>query len=236
MRKRRYEKGIHPETIGRRFAQQKDLMSEQEGVYFSEISDVERKVKQVVEAAGVSSIQVAQYINVGRQCYSLAKRFSQATRDAEAQHVVDHWAARGLDGPLLAAACLAGGCNVTDPAAVCYLPCVHGNEAHDPDFVQMATGRYHGDGTAAQAITGVGFQPRFVMIWVHATVSLDGPYAYGVKIDQFFGTFSFYVDGASRARPNQIISLDVDGFTVGDDGVVRHPNYDCVDYDWICLG
>lgn len=90
-------------------------MTEQQQAYFGEISDVEAKAKDIVEAAGVPSFEVAQYINVARQCYSIAKRFSQATRDAEAQHVVDHWVARGLDGTLLVQACVAGGCHPTAP-------------------------------------------------------------------------------------------------------------------------
>ena len=116
-RKRKFEGRIHPERIGAKFGAQKELMTEQQGTYFSEISDVERKVKQVCEAAGVPGFEVAQYINVGRKCYSLAKKFSGATRDAEAQHVVDHWAARGLNGPLLQQACVAGGCHPTAPPA-----------------------------------------------------------------------------------------------------------------------
>lgn len=129
---------MHPERIGAKFRAQKEIMTELEGAYFGQIADVERKVKDACEAAGIPSYQVAQYINVGRQCYSLAKRFTQATRDAEAQAVVNHWAARGLDGPLLAAACLAGGCNVTEPAAVCYNPCVHGSDKHDETVINLA--------------------------------------------------------------------------------------------------
>ena len=129
-RKRKFEGRIHPERIGAKFAAQRETMTEQQGTYFSEISDVERKVKQVCEAAGVPGFEVAQYINVGRKCYSLAKKFSGATRDAEAQHVVDHWISRGLDPDLLQKACLAGGCDTKKAAAKCWNPCVHGPEKH----------------------------------------------------------------------------------------------------------
>ena len=130
-RKRRYEEKIDPDVIGARFRDLKDVMVDQQSEYFPQIANVEAKVKQEVEAAGVPSYQVAQYINVGRECYSIAKRFSQATRDQEAQRVVDKWASRGLDGPLLALACRAGGCDVDPPAEVCYTPCVHGMDKHD---------------------------------------------------------------------------------------------------------
>lgn len=114
-RKRRYEASLHAERIGAKFGAQKPIMTELEGEYLGQIALVESKVKSIVEAAGVPSYLVAQYINVGRQCYSIARRFSQATRDAEAQHVVDHWASRGLNGTLLAQVCLAGGCEVAAP-------------------------------------------------------------------------------------------------------------------------
>ena len=131
LRKRKYDASLDPEKIARNLARLKPGMVEQESVYLAQIANVERKVKDVCEAAGVASFLVAQYINVGRQCYSLAKRFSGATRDGEAQNVVDHWAARGLNGPLLQAACVAGGCHPTAPPGPpvtptkCYFGAVH---------------------------------------------------------------------------------------------------------------
>ena len=137
-RRRRYEEKIHPDVIGARFRDLKDVMVDMQSEYFPQISLVESKVKADVEAAGVPTYQVAQYINVGRECFSIAKRFSQATRDAEAQRVVDKWASRGLDGTLLARACMAGGCAVTPPAAVCYNPCEHGSDVHDETVHNLA--------------------------------------------------------------------------------------------------
>jgi len=130
-RRRKYEAGVNPDVIGKRFGQVKPGMVRQESTYFPQIALVEAEVKRIVEAAGIPSYEVAQYVNVGRVCYSIAKRFSQATRDLEAQRVVNHWAARGLDGPLLAQACRAGGCEVVEPSAVCYNPCAHASDKHD---------------------------------------------------------------------------------------------------------
>lgn len=124
LRKRKYDASLDPKKIARNLARLKPGMVEQESVYLAQIADVERKVKHVCEAAGVPSYQVAQYINVGRQCYSLAKRFSGATRDGEAQNVVDHWAARGLNGTLLQQACVAGGCHPTAPPGPPTVPVV----------------------------------------------------------------------------------------------------------------
>ena len=75
---------------------------------------------------------------------------------------------------------------------------------------RMATGTYTGDGNATQAITGVGFQPDVVSLYVQLDASAGGDWW---KTDQ---------DGTkSRSRSFQwnddmIISLDSDGFTVGD--------------------
>lgn len=81
----------------------------------------------------------------------------------------------------------------------------------------LVTGTYTGNGAATQAITGLGFKPRAVLIYPNATS--------GVNVGQFTktdrdGTFAFgtlvtggAVDGA---KTDQIISLDSDGFTVGD--------------------
>lgn len=130
VRMRRYEKGINPDVIGARFGQVKAGMVRLESEYLAQITLVEGEVKRIVEAVGVPTFEVAQYVNVGRQCYSIAKRFSQATRDLEAQRVVNKWASRGLDGPLLVLACRAGGCEVEEPPAACWNPCPHGMDKH----------------------------------------------------------------------------------------------------------
>jgi hypothetical protein len=83
--------------------------------------------------------------------------------------------------------------------------------------VKMAVGSYTGNGGATQAITGLGFQPTFM--WILDTgggipiwkTSLDGVNA-GITNGQY---------GADL-----IISLNADGFTVGDNtiGYATNPN------------
>lgn len=70
-------------------------------------------------------------------------------------------------------------------------------------------GTYTGDGAASKAVTGIGFQPRMVMIFGHT----DGAAYTHIKTSSD-GTkttriFSDYED-------DLIISLDSNGFTVGD--------------------
>lgn len=76
------------------------------------------------------------------------------------------------------------------------------------DLARIATGEYTGDDGATKAITGVGFQPRRVDI----IPQVDGLALLHIKTDQE-GTFA-YVNG--QYETDHIISLDADGFTVGD--------------------
>lgn len=73
---------------------------------------------------------------------------------------------------------------------------------------KFATGTYTGDGAATKAITGLGFQPRYVYIYPKATTPLSG-----VKTNQdTTGAFTLGVG----YYDDWIVSMDSDGFTVGD--------------------
>lgn len=74
---------------------------------------------------------------------------------------------------------------------------------------RMATGTYTGDGNATQAITGLGFQPDFLIIY-----SQDTDSHIPMKSDQD-GTKT-QMSSAPTWGDDHIISLDSDGFTVGD--------------------
>lgn len=104
---------------------------------------------------------------------------------------------------------------------------------------RIATGTYTGDGTVAQAITGIGFRPKYTKIWEHWTAPHNTETF--IKIDQMdtdhaerqirsAGGTDHYLDDDS------LISLDADGFTVDDDGANQHPNVLNQPYDFICLG
>jgi hypothetical protein len=100
---------------------------------------------------------------------------------------------------------------------------------------QITTGTYTGDGAATQAIAGVGFLPRFVFIYREdGFVSTPGH-----KNDRDGLNTSFQWDGGSdwRYRTDQIISLDADGFTVGDgSGSWNTFNVNLVKYHYVCFG
>ncbi len=122
-RGKRFAAGVDPEKIRMNLAAHKESMVEQEKTYFAEIHGVEQKAKRIVEAAGVDVAAVAQYINIARKCYSLAKRFTGQTLTDEAQRVVNHWVSRGYNASLASGVCNISGCGtsaavVPEPAAV----------------------------------------------------------------------------------------------------------------------
>lgn len=101
LRKRKYESNVDPETLKRQITAVKPLMVEGQSVYFPQIAEVERKVKQICEESGTASYQVAQYINFGRQLYSLSNKFRGQTLIDEACLKAQTWSSRGLDNTLL---------------------------------------------------------------------------------------------------------------------------------------
>jgi len=95
---------------------------------------------------------------------------------------------------------------------------------------RMVMGQYTGDGNATQAITGVGFQPDFLYI----TPFTETQY-YGWKVDQE-GTESSIAATGRFWEDDHIISLDSDGFTVGDgtgSSQGNQMNVNTVDYVYI---
>ena len=79
-------------------------------------------------------------------------------------------------------------------------------------YSRIYTGNYTGDGNATKAVTGIGFQPKYLRIFSHEggldafgeKTASDGVYAAGGDP----GNYQYLADG--------IVSLDSDGFTVGD--------------------
>lgn len=101
---------------------------------------------------------------------------------------------------------------------------------------RIATGTYTGDGTLAQAITGVGFQPKVVMVAKHDVAESGiGTIVLLMKSDTMAGDLSVYFRG-DQSLDNRLISLDADGFTVDDDNGDFHPNKNAQLYDYIAWG
>jgi hypothetical protein len=88
------------ETLG-------DLREDMAARYEAAISQVcvmEAKVREVINACGVSTSQYVPYLNFGRQLYKLSRQqnISGESFAMAAQVLLDKWAARGCDPKILA--------------------------------------------------------------------------------------------------------------------------------------
>lgn len=97
---------------------------------------------------------------------------------------------------------------------------------------RIIVGRYTGDGAATQAVTGLGVKPEALQIWADRTTA--GALAYQkilLKTRSNTTTFCTDIVGMNEVD-DAIVSLDEDGFTVGDEGVA-HPNENLQVYKFI---
>jgi hypothetical protein len=79
-------------------------------------------------------------------------------------------------------------------------------------FVRIKTGTYTGDAAATKVITGVGFKPKALIIYSQVAAR-----HVGIKTDiDTTGAFVLVSNAASLYNDDHIISLNTDGFTVGD--------------------
>ena len=101
---------------------------------------------------------------------------------------------------------------------------------------KLATGKYDGDGAPTQAITGVGFKPKVVIIYKRIN---DSPAGVWIKTDKdsAYSWFAKVSAGLCEWKTGYIISLDNDGFTIGNSGDIYTLNDETTaSYDYIALG
>lgn len=100
---------------------------------------------------------------------------------------------------------------------------------------RIKLGTYTGDGATSLAITGVGFAPKYVRIWVGDTAGAGKSVL--EKMTGLGATLAFLdLDGDTDIVDNAIIALGTDGFTVDDAGADSHPNKNTQAYIYMCLG
>lgn len=105
---------------------------------------------------------------------------------------------------------------------------------HVAEMCRIKTGSYTGDGSIDQGITGVGFQPKFVKIWIKATGAGNQGWE---KLDQGWTTYAYFIASNDYIDiDDAVISLDADGFSVDDAGTDEHPNHDTELYSYLALG
>ncbi len=102
--------------------------------------------------------------------------------------------------------------------------------------MQIDVGSYTGDGTATQAITGIGFLPLFCIIWMRDGGDSDGGIAFRATPDS---------DALSIGQQENVIeyvgnisSLDADGFSVQNQGSANNfdGNKNGKAYTYVCFG
>jgi len=99
---------------------------------------------------------------------------------------------------------------------------------------RIKMGTYTGDGSTSLAITGVGFQPKYVVVWTHETT--EASLARYELHDQAATGLAMKHTSTYTTLDNRINSLDSDGFTVDDDGNDEHPNKNGQVYDYMAFG
>jgi hypothetical protein len=82
----------------------RDDMAKRYEATITQVCAMETKVKEVINAAGVSTSQYVPYLNFGRQLYKLSRQqgISGESFAMAAQVLLDKWAARGCDPKVLA--------------------------------------------------------------------------------------------------------------------------------------
>jgi hypothetical protein len=96
-RARKFEGKMDPDAVRSRIAALKEDMVEQTLQRQAELVSLEKDIKGIVEPHGVPSILIPQYLNVGRQLWSLSGRFSGNTLVLEGQLLAQKWVGRGLN-------------------------------------------------------------------------------------------------------------------------------------------
>jgi len=106
---------------------------------------------------------------------------------------------------------------------------------------EIVTGTYTGDGTLSQAIVGIKQAPKFLKVWEFVTTG-------NTAIDSFETTDTMVDDNVLGVAVNMangktvlaaIVSLDADGFTVGDQAGPsggNHPNKLGTVYNYLAIG
>jgi len=102
---------------------------------------------------------------------------------------------------------------------------------------KIKTGTYTGDGTLSQAITGIGFLPKVLIIEEYSATDGGNINGMSIKTTDNPATFmNWHGNSGDKAYDDSIISLDADGFTVDDQNTDRHPNKNAATYMYTALG
>ena len=109
---------------------------------------------------------------------------------------------------------------------------IPGNMVARGHYGKMKGGTYTGNAAATKAITGVGFQPKVLIVYEQVT---SKALAIKTSIDTT-GSLVIIGNAVNVYANDLIISLDSDGFTVGDGtGSANYVN-EAAAYGYVALG
>ncbi len=100
----RYKAKYNIKRVGETLNDLHEDMAARYEAAISQVYAMETKVKEVINASGVSTTQYVPYLNFGRQLYKLSRQqnISGESFAMAAQVLLDKWAARGCDPEILA--------------------------------------------------------------------------------------------------------------------------------------
>lgn len=137
-RRVKFEHKIDPDVLKTQTTALKPLMVKGQAEYFPAITDLETRIKLLVEAEGVSTLLVRDYLNYGRELFRVSRRFVSVTANAQAQIILDKWSSRGLDGSTLVRVANLVGLNPSAP------PTPPVEEGYKPLGYYRKLDQYHG--------------------------------------------------------------------------------------------
>jgi hypothetical protein len=100
----RWKAKYHLKRVGETLGDLREDMAARYEAAISQVYVMEAKVREVINASGVSTSQYVPYLNFGRQLYKLSRQQSISGESfaMAAQVLLDKWAARGCDPKILA--------------------------------------------------------------------------------------------------------------------------------------
>ena len=101
VRIKKWQSKFDPDTVRNRFAQVKDIASDQAQELFARLVDFETAVKARLNELGVPVIQMPFYLNVARQIFRAMTKHSGKTLEQEIKVIKATWTARGLDPAII---------------------------------------------------------------------------------------------------------------------------------------
>lgn len=182
-REKKYEAKVDAEVLRAQTTALKPLMVKGQRDYFPAVTSLEERVKRLVEAKGVSTLEVRDYLNYSRELFKLTRKFEGITLSSEAQLKVNKWVDRGLNGETLVEVAYLLGVTPTAPQV-------------PPTYICLRPLSRVGDWLYSPHITSVG----------NLTVSLTAGYLYAtphvvLRKARFNGLGLTYYSTTGTVRP-----------------------------------